>query len=519
MNSNSIVRRPVVLCVMDGWGYREDPKDNAIAIAHTPNYDRLLRSCPTGFLVTSSVEVGLPEGQMGNSEVGHMNLGAGRTVQQVLPLIDAATDTRFAHNDGMTQLVQALKDSGGRCHLMGLLSPGGVHSHMSHLAHVAHAVASHGIPVLFHIFTDGRDTPPQSALEYLDWLESELAGLDGVKIATVTGRYFTMDRDNRWERASRGYQAVAEGHGLEAANARDAIEDGYARDETDEFLQPTIIGNFDGMVDGDGFMMVNFRADRARQILSALVEPKFSGFARDRQIKFAAAAGMAAYSDRLSELMITLFPHKPIKNTMGDLLARAGCRQLRIAETEKYAHVTFFFNGGDEAVFAGEDRVLVPSPKVRTYDLKPAMSAPELTDRLEEAIQSDTYDFVLVNYANADMVGHSGDLRAAVQAVETVDMCLGRLETAVTRAGGVLFVTADHGNAEVMRDADTGVPHTAHTTFPVPAILVNAPSHITGLTNGRLADVAPTLLPFLGIEQPDDMTGKSLLITSGAKAD
>ena len=519
MNSKSIVRRPVVLCVMDGWGHREDPKDNAIAIAKTPNYDLLLRSCPTGFLATSSAEVGLPEGQMGNSEVGHMNLGAGRTVRQVLPRIDAATDDGFTNNNGMNQLVTALKDSGGTCHLLGLLSPGGVHSHMSHLGHVAKAVVSHGIPVLFHIFTDGRDAPPQSALEYLDWLHSDLAGMDGVKIATVTGRYFTMDRDNRWGRASRGYRAVAEGDGLESTSAQNAIEEGYARDETDEFLQPTIIGNYDGMVDGDGFLMVNFRADRARQILSALVEPKFSGFARDRQIKFAIAAGMTAYSDRLSELMITLFPREPLADTMGDLVARAGYRQLRIAETEKYAHVTFFFNGGDEMVFTGEDRVLVPSPKVRTYDQKPAMSALELTDRLEEAIQSDIYNFILVNYANADMVGHSGDLRAAVQAVETVDMCLGRLESAVTRAGGVLFVTADHGNAEVMRDADTGEPHTAHTTFPVPAILVNAPSHITGLTNGRLADIAPTLLPFLGIEQPDAMTGQSLLITSGPKAD
>ena len=519
MNTKSIIRRSVVLCVMDGWGHREDPKDNAIAIAKTPNYDRLLRSCPNGFLATSSSEVGLPEGQMGNSEVGHMNLGAGRTVQQVLPRIDAATDDGFANTEGMAQLVKALKDSGGTCHLMGLLSPGGVHSHMNHMAHVAHAVSGHGIPVLFHIFTDGRDSPPQSALEYLDWFDSELAAMVGVKIATVTGRYFTMDRDNRWGRASRGYRAVAEGHGLESTSARNSIEEGYARDETDEFLQPTIIGNYDGMKDGDGFLMVNFRADRARQILSALVEPKFSGFARGRQIKFAAAAGMAAYSERLSELLITLFPQDPIADTMGDLVARAGYRQLRIAETEKYAHVTFFFNGGDETVFTGEDRVLVPSPKVRTYDKKPAMSAPELTDRLEEAIQSDIYDFILVNYANADMVGHSGDLRAAVQAVETVDMCLGRLESAVTRAGGVLFVTADHGNAEVMRDADTGIPHTAHTTFPVPAILVNAPSNITGLANGRLADIAPTLLPFLGIDQPPAMTGKSLLKTSGSVTD
>ncbi len=518
MSAVSIRRRPVVLCVLDGWGHREDPKDNAIAVARTPVYDRLMRSCPTGFLATSSADVGLPEGQMGNSEVGHMNMGAGRTVQQVLPRIDAASDEGFAKNAGMNELVVALKESRGTCHLMGLLSPGGVHSHMSHMAHVARALGGHGIPMLIHVFTDGRDAPPSSALQYLEWFEGELAGIDGAKIATVTGRYFTMDRDNRWGRASRGYRAVAEGQGLEAPTARAAIEAGYSRGETDEFLQPTIIGDYDGMADGDGFLMVNYRADRARQMLSALVEPKFSGFARDREIKFSAAAGMAAYSERLSELMITLFPQKHMCNTIGELVSRAGYRQLRIAETEKYAHVTFFFNGGEETVFTGEDRILVPSPKVATYDKKPEMSAPELTDRLEEAIQSDNYDFIMVNYANADMVGHSGDLRAAVLAVETVDQCLGRLESAVTRAGGVLFVTADHGNAELMRDDDTGEPHTAHTTFPVPAILVNGPPNITGLTNGRLADIAPTLLPFLAIEQPEDMTGRSLLETSGANS-
>ena len=510
-------RRPVVLCVLDGWGHREDQQDNAIAIARTPVYDRLLRSCPTGFLSTSSRDVGLPQGQMGNSEVGHMNLGAGRTVEQVLPRIDAASGDGFSTNAGMKQLVAALSKGRGACHVMGLLSEGGVHSHMHHMAHVARALAAQKVRVLVHVFTDGRDAPPRSALEYLDWFTGEIAAMEGVEIATVSGRYFTMDRDNRWGRAARGYRAVAEGQGLEAASARAAVEDGYGRGESDEFIQPTVIGSYDRIADDDGFLMVNFRADRVRQILSALVEPKFSGFARERQIRFAAAAGMTAYSDRLSELMITLFPQKRLANTMGELIAAAGRRQLRLAETEKYAHVTFFFNGGQETVFTGEDRVLVPSPKVPTYDRKPAMSAPQLTDRLEEAIESDIYDFVLVNYANADMVGHTGDLRAAVQAVETVDLCLGRLEAAVIRADGVLFVTADHGNAELMRDAETGQPHTAHTTFPVPAILVNAPSEITGLADGRLADIAPSLLPFLAIAQPKEMSGRSLLRMGGTE--
>ena len=501
---------PVVLCVLDGWGYREEPKDNAVAIARTPVYDRLLRTCPLSFLATSSEEVGLPAGQMGNSEVGHMNLGGGRTVQQVLPRIDAASDRGFAQNDGMRKLIEAVKATGGTCHLMGLLSAGGVHAHMHHFPPLVRTLANAGIPVALHVFTDGRDAPPKSVLEYLDSFEREVAGIEGFRIASVSGRYFTMDRDQRWGRCARGYKAIAEGEGLAATSARAAIEAAYERGESDEFIQPTVIGNYSGMRDGDGFLMANFRADRVRQILDALVDPKFSGFARPRMIDFSAAAGLAEYSDALSTRLITLFPQEELVNTMGELVARAGGRQLRIAETEKYAHVTFFFNGGKETVFTGEDRILVPSPKVRTYDQKPEMSAPELTDRLVEAIASGNYDFILVNYANADMVGHTGDLAAAVRAVETLDACLGRLEAAVVHAGGVLFVTADHGNAELMRDEATGQAHTAHTTFPVPALLVNAPAGVS-LASGRLADVAPTLLPFLGIAQPKEMDGKSML--------
>ena len=503
--------RPVVLCVLDGWGYREDPRDNAIALARTPVFDRFVRTFPASDLATSAEQVGLPHGQMGNSEVGHMNLGAGRTVMQVLPRIDAHSSHGFAEHESLQTFIGALVESGGTCHLMGLLSLGGVHSHMHHFPPLVHTIAEAGVPVAVHIFTDGRDAPPKSALDYLAEFERDIAAAPNVRIATVCGRYFTMDRDQRWGRLRRGFEAIAEGKGLATSTARDAVEAAYGREETDEFVQPTIVGGYDGMADGDGFLMANFRADRVREILSALVDPKFSGFRRERRIEFAAAAGMTEYSDALSERLITLFPHQHLSSTMGELVADAGMRQLRIAETEKYAHVTFFFNGGKETVFTGEDRVLVPSPKVATYDLKPEMSAPEVTDRMLEGIASANYDLILVNYANTDMVGHTGDIGAAVRAVETVDACLGRLEAAIVQSGGILLVTADHGNAEMMWDESTGQPHTAHTTNPVPAILVNAPPEVAGLADGRLADIAPTLLPFLGIDQPVEMDGKSLI--------
>ena len=513
--SESLRRRPVVLCVLDGWGHREEARDNAIAIAHdqgkTPVYDRLVRTNPTSFLATSAEEVGLPAGQMGNSEVGHMNLGAGRTVMQVLPRIDVESGRGYPEVLGLKKLIAALKVSHGACHVMGLLSPGGVHSHLQHFAPMVKAIAAAGVPVVLHPFLDGRDTPPKSAIEYLSTFEQQLAGVGGVRTATVSGRFFTMDRDKRWDRVAQGYAALVSGRGVIAADAQRAIENAYARGETDEFVEPTVLSGYAGMNDGDGVLMLNFRSDRVREILSALVEPAFTGFARERVPKFAAVAGMTDYSDALSEKLITLFPQQRLTNSLGELISRAGGRQLRIAETEKYAHVTFFFNGGAETVFVGEDRIMVPSPKVPTYDQKPEMSAQEVTDRLVEAIQSGTYDFILVNYANADMVGHSGILSAAIRAVETVDACLGRLEAAIVQAGGVLLITADHGNVEMMRDDATGQPHTAHTTCPVPAILVNAPAEVSSIRDGRLADIAPTLLPFLGLTQPRDMDGRNLV--------
>ena len=514
----SVRRRPVVLCVLDGWGHRDDPHDNAIAAARTPNYTRLMQTCPVGFLDTSAESVGLPHGQMGNSEVGHMNLGAGRVVEQLLPRIDTASGAGFTENAGLQKFIAALKESRGTAHVMGLLSTGGVHSHLDHFAPLVQAVARAGIPVRMHAFTDGRDTPPKSALDQFAEFEARVANLGNFKFATVIGRYFAMDRDRRWDRTERAFHAIAQAEGQAAITPRAAIEAAYARGETDEFIQPTVIGHYRGINEGDGILVVNFRSDRVRQTLSALVEPEFEGFARAMRPKLAVAAGMTDYSEALSARLITLFPQQPLHGTLGEIVSRAGKKQLRIAETEKYAHVTFFFNGGEETQFAGEDRILVPSPKVATYDLKPEMSAVELTDRLVAAVVTGTYDFILVNYANADMVGHSGILEAATKAIETVDACLGRLETAVVKTGGVLFITADHGNAEMMRDNSTGQPHTAHTTNPVPAILVNAPAEITGLAHGRLADVAPTLLPFLGLEQPAAMTGKNLLVMNAAVA-
>jgi 2,3-bisphosphoglycerate-independent phosphoglycerate mutase len=511
MKANS-TPRPVVLCVLDGWGYREDGEDNAIALARTPAYDRMVRSCPFALLHASERHVGLPDGQMGNSEVGHMNIGAGRVVMQELPRIDAAVaDGSLVTNAAVTDLVTRLRASGGTCHLMGLVSPGGVHAHQSHVAALARIVAKAGVPVALHAFLDGRDTPPRSARDSIDWLTREIAGLSGVRIATVCGRYYAMDRDKRWDRVSRAYDLFVDGVGTPARDAAAAVDAAYAQDESDEFVTPRILPGYAGMRDGDGVLMANFRTDRAREILAALLARDFEGFPRTRVVRFAAAAGMVEYSDDLAPLMSALFPAQRLGRTMGEVVAAAGRRQLRIAETEKYAHVTFFFNGGEERTFDGEDRILVPSPKVATYDLQPEMAAVEVTDKLVAAIGSGTFDFILVNYANGDMVGHTGNLAAAMVAAETVDACLARIEDAVVQVGGTMLVTADHGNAERMSDPNTGQAHTAHTMDRVPAILVNAPPGIGALADGVLADIAPTLLALMHLPCPAEMTGSSLL--------
>jgi 2,3-bisphosphoglycerate-independent phosphoglycerate mutase len=502
--------RPVVLCILDGWGHAGAGACNAVTLAKAPTWHRWMAEAPHGLIDASELAVGLPAGQMGNSEVGHMNIGAGRVVMQDLPRIEAAIDSgELARNPRLLDYIARLKASGGRCHLLGLLSPGGVHSHQHHMAVLAKLVAAAGIEVLAHAFLDGRDTPPQSALEYLAAFAGEAPG---IAFATVGGRYYAMDRDKRWDRLALAYANLVEGAGKKAPTAKAAVEAAYGRGENDEFVLPTAIAGYAGMRDGDGILMANFRADRVRQLLAALLDPDFAGFVRPRRPAFAAALGMGEYATGLNRFHTALFAAEELRDTLGELVSKAGKRQLRIAETEKYAHVTFFFNGGEESVFPGEERILVPSPKVATYDLQPEMSAYEMTDKLVAAIAGGTFDFIVVNFANTDMVGHSGKLAPAIAAVEAVDFCLGRLEKAVAAAGGALLVTADHGNAEMMCDPLTGGPHTAHTLNRVPLVLANAPAGVTGIADGRLADIAPTVLALMGMKRPASMTGHNLLI-------
>jgi 2,3-bisphosphoglycerate-independent phosphoglycerate mutase len=449
---------------------------------------------------------------MGNSEVGHTNIGSGRLVLQDLPRIDAAIASgQLATVPALREFIGKLNGSRGTAHLMGLLSPGGVHSHQHQIAALARILADAGVPVAVHAFLDGRDTPPKAAASYLENFDADVGGLERVRVATLCGRYYAMDRDKRWDRVEKAYRLIVQGAGESAESPRRGVEAAYARGETDEFVQPTAIAGYPGMQDGDGVLIANFRADRVREIAAALLDPGFSGFARGKRIAFAAALGLVEYSTEFTRFLGTLFPPEDLRDTFGEVVSRAGLRQLRIAETEKYAHVTFFFNGGREAVFAGEERILVPSPKVATYDQQPEMSAPEVTDRVVEAIRSHRFDVIVLNYANTDMVGHTGRLDAAVKAVETVDTCLGRLSESVEQAGGTLVITADHGNAEMMRDPETDEPHTAHTLNPVPFVVVNPPRPIQHLADGRLSDVAPTLLDLLGLLQPAAMTGHSLI--------
>ncbi len=510
--------RPVVLCILDGWGYRKERADNAVALANTPNWDRLSRTVPGAFLNASSEHVGLPGGQMGNSEVGHMNLGAGRVVMQDLPRIDAAiADGSLDANPVLGDFARALKGSGGRCHLVGLMSPGGVHSMQQHMAALARRVARDGVPVVVHALLDGRDTPPSSGLGYLENFMRDTRDVEGLTFGVVSGRYYAMDRDKRWDRVSKAYRALVDGdaEGGAGADPLAIVRASYDKGVTDEFVVPTVVEGYAGMKDGDGLLCANFRADRVREILSALVMPGFAGFERARMVRFAAVAGMAEYSTELNPMVPSLFPQIELTNIMGQVVSDAGRTQLRIAETEKYAHVTFFFNGGREEVYPGEDRILVPSPKVATYDLQPEMSAPEVTEKVVAAVASAKYDLIVINYANGDMVGHSGILQAAIKAAETVDDSLGKLSAAVAEAGGAMLVTADHGNCEMMRDPETGEPHTAHTTNKVPILLVHGPEWATGLRDGKLADVGPTLLRLMGLSQPAEMTGRSLLIEAG----
>ena len=510
--------RPLVLCILDGWGERQKADDNAIEIARTPNWHGLKARWPHAQLQASEHYVGLPDGQMGNSEVGHTNIGAGRVVLQDLPRIDAAiAEGKLATMPGLCDFIGKLKESRGTAHLMGLMSPGGVHSHQRQIAALARILAEAGVPVAVHAFLDGRDTPPKTAVLYVRQFQEDVAGLRDLRVATLCGRYYAMDRDKRWDRVERAYRAIVAGVGERTDDPLQAVEAAYARAETDEFVTPTAIAGYVGMRDGDGLLIANFRADRIREIATALLDPEFSGFTREKRVAFCAALGLVEYSTELNRFLATLFPPENLNDSFGEVVSRAGLTQLRVAETEKYAHVTFFFNGGRELVFPGEERILVPSPRVATYDQQPEMSAPEVTDKVVEAIRSGRFDAIVMNYANADMVGHTGRIDAATKAVETIDFCLGRLSEAVEQAGGTLVITADHGNAEMMRDRETGEPHTAHTLNPVPFVVVNPPAEIGHLENGRLSDIAPTLLDILGLTTPAAMTGHSLISSTAGR--
>jgi 2,3-bisphosphoglycerate-independent phosphoglycerate mutase len=511
--------KPVLLVVLDGWGIRKEREANAIAVAGTPNMDALAREFPSTALETSGLSVGLPEGQMGNSEVGHTNLGAGRIVYQDLVRINRAVeDGSFFSNDALLMACRRARESGGAVHLLGLVSDGGVHSHIDHLHACIELARREGVARTFvHAFMDGRDTPPKSGVAYMAALEKRLQERGYGKVATVCGRYYAMDRDKRWDRVALAYGALVASDGLRAPSGVGALESSYARGETDEFVKPTVIVNGDGkpvgpVRDGDAVIFFNFRADRAREITRAFSESSFQEFARKATPRLAAWVCMTEY-DKTFRLPVA-FPPIDLTEIFPEIVARAGLRQLRCAETEKYAHVTFFFNGGRETVYPNEDRILVPSPRdVKTYDHRPEMSAREVTDKLVQAIGTGKYGFVLVNYANPDMVGHTGLLDAAVKAVKVVDECVGRLWEAARKQQMAMLVTADHGNCEMMVDPRTGEPHTAHTLNPVPFILADPDFKGAKLrSKGVLADVAPTALQIMGLPQPKEMKGLGLVM-------
>lgn len=505
---------PTLLIILDGFGYAEPGPDNAISLAHTPAWDRLWAEAPHRLINGSGLAVGLPEGQMGNSEVGHMNLGAGRVIFQELTRInqDAASGA-LAENATLMGAVDAAKATGGAVHLLGLLSPGGVHSHEDHILAMARAAAARGAErVYIHAFLDGRDTPPRSAGPSLKAADEVLKSLGVGRVASVVGRYYAMDRDQRWDRVAKAYALLTEGAGRQAPSATEALAEAYARDESDEFVDATWCGGPEGTINGgDAVIFMNFRADRARELSQAFIDPAFDGFPRPRTPALAAFVTLTRYAESLP--VPCAYAPTRLENTLGEVISQAGLRQLRVAETEKYAHVTFFFNGGKEQVFPGETRELVPSPSVATYDLAPEMSAEAVTDILVDAIEQHRFDLIVCNYANGDMVGHTGILPAAIKAVETLDTALGRVEAALRKAGGQALITADHGNVEQMTDHSTGQPHTAHTCEPVPLIYVGAGSPQFREGDGTLADIAPTLLALMGLPQPEQMTGRSLLAT------
>lgn len=500
---------PVLLLILDGFGYREDRDSNAILAARKPNWDALWRDYPHTLIETSEHHVGLPSGQMGNSEVGHLNIGAGRVVYQDLSRVDVAIeDGSFFTNQQLAQAIGQAKQNNGTLHILGLLSPGGVHSHESHILALLEMASRQGLKnIQLHAFLDGRDTPPKSAARSIKLFQEKCNALGAGRIASICGRFYAMDRDNRWERVQPAYELLTEGRAqFHAEDAIGALEQAYARGESDEFVQPTWIGGRP-IQDGDAVVFMNFRADRAREMTRALTDPDFAGFRRGHIPRLSAFVTLSSYGEDFP--LPCAFAPESIHNGFGEYIAGLGLKQLRIAETEKYAHVTYFFNGGSEQAYPGEDRVLVPSPKVATYDLKPEMSAFEVTDKLEAAILGRQYQAIICNYANGDMVGHSGNMDAATQAIEALDICIGRVVNAMRAIGGEVIITADHGNAEQMTDPVSQQAHTAHTLNRVPFLYIGRQATLH--PNGTLRDIAPSLLNIMGVPQPPEMTGHSLI--------
>lgn len=498
----------VVLCILDGWGESDVSSNNGIACAQTPVWDDLKKRYPTTQLQAAGLSVGLPEGQMGNSEVGHMTLGLGRVVLQDLPRIDQGIETHdFQEVPQFVDFIRRLDHGTKRCHLLGLLSPGGVHSHTRHMLTFAKVLASYGFEVCVHAFLDGRDTAPHSGLGFVQDFLVEISDYPSIHLSTLGGRYYGMDRDGHWDRIEKAIAVIAMGEGPCMGDPTTLLQDSYRRGVTDEFIPPHRHMDYHGFCEGDGLLMANFRSDRVRQILSAILLPDFSAFKRSRFVRLSAALGLGTYTQELLPYIPSLFPKQSVDNSLGEIISRANLKQLRLAETEKYPHVTFFFNGGQEAPFPGEDRILISSPAVETYDLCPEMSAEEITDKAIESIHSRAYALIVMNYANPDMVGHTGVKPAILKAIETTDHCLGRLVASVKQTDTILLITADHGNAEQM-------DITAHTTNPVPLIIVNGPKNVC---SGTLADIAPTILDLMGVPVPEGMRGRSLWEGENAK--
>lgn len=506
-------KKLTMLMILDGFGINDNEKGNAVKLANTPNIDRLMKTCPTTEVYTSGLNVGLPDGQMGNSEVGHTNIGAGRIVYQELTRITKSIeDGDFFSIPEFVEAIENCKKNNSKLHIMGLLSDGGVHSHIRHLFALLELAKRRDFEnVYVHCFLDGRDTPPASAEGYIMQLEEKMKEKEVGKIASISGRFYAMDRDKRWQRIKKTYDALVNGIGENKASAVTAIESSYQKEIFDEFVEPTVIVNGETPIatieKNDSVIFFNFRPDRAREITRTLVDKEFNEFeTKDLNLYFVC---MTPYDETMPNVKVA-FKKEPLKNTFGEYISNNGLTQLRIAETEKYAHVTFFFNGGEEKQYKGEDRILVPSPKVETYDLKPEMSAIEVTDKVVEAIKSEKYDSIILNYANPDMVGHTGNLEASIKAIETIDNCVGRVIEEINKVNGVCLITADHGNSEQMIDYKTGEPHTAHTTNPVPLILVGMEG--VTLKTGKLADLAPTMLDIMGLKKPDEMTGESIIV-------